>query len=384
MPKEQIFEIKKPGKPEVPEKEISPKISWSPEATKQGEELVSQISSLKESLDQAEAAGDLKTQEKILDQITPLTERLEVLAKEEAWLFEQLTQKELAEQYESQKKIFEKAGILEKLSSGETGIKGIDKKEYAFPKMEEISKLMRENQEVLKTKTEQGFTNLLIVPFGMKLDDLIERYKQVILKHHKAGKLFATKKEPKEPDKPLELDEKEPVWAWGKYKNADTEGKLVYYPKEFSQENHQGKTKKEILEKEGAWNILFIEDLPNIPREGKGETIGERKQLEANKTPKEYLNALQDESIYQNETGMTPEDQLVYALIHLEQTNQVIDDYSGHGSASYQLGAYFPASGDVPDADWNRDNRQVYLYRFSPGVSSSGGGLRSAVRVLKS
>jgi len=81
---------------------------------------------------------------------------------------------------------------------------------------------------------------------------------------------------------------------------------------------------------------------------------------------------------------MTPEDQLVYALIHLEQTNQVIDDYSGHGSASYQLGAYFPASGDVPDADWNRDNRQVYLYRFSPGVSSSGGGLRSAVRVLKS
>ena len=118
MPKEQIFEIKKPGKPEVPEKEISPKISWSPEATKQGEELVSQISSLKESLDQAEAAGDLKTQEKILDQITPLTERLEVLAKEEAWLFEQLTQKELAEQYESQKKIFEKAGILEKLSSG--------------------------------------------------------------------------------------------------------------------------------------------------------------------------------------------------------------------------------------------------------------------------
>ena len=247
--------------------------------------------------------------------------------------------------------------------------------------MEEISKMMRENQEVLKTKTEQGFTNLLIVPFGMKLDDLIERYKQVILKHHKAGKLFATKKEPKEPDKPLELDEKEPVWAWGKYKNADTEGELVYYPKEFFQENHQGKTKKEILEKEGAWNILFIEDLPNIPREGKGETIGERKQLEANKTPKEYLNALQDESIYQNETGLTPEDQLTYAILHLEQTDQVIDDYSGHGSASYQLGAYFPASGYVPSAYWCRGTRRAGLDGGNPGLRDSDDGVRAGVKV---
>ena len=369
MPGEEMGKLK-PSRPEIKE---------PIELTKeQNEHLVGLLTQAK----QAEKQGDLGQAIKLFQQYK---EEYQALREEKQGKeFESLSSKELTEQYESQKEILEKVGILKKLSCGEMGIKGIDKKEYAFPKMEEISKMMRENQEVLKTKTEQGFTNLLIVPFGMKLDDLIERYKQVILKHHKAGKLFATKKEPKEPDKPLELDEKEPVWAWGKYKNADTEGELVYYPKEFFQENHQGKTKKEILEKQGAWNILFIEDLPNIPREGKGETIGERKQLEANKTPKEYLNALQDESIYQNETGMTPEDQLVYALIHLEQTNQVIDDYSGHGSASYQLGAYFPASGDVPDADWNRDNRQVYLYRFSPGVSSSGSGLRSAVRVLKS
>ena len=83
MPKEQIFEIKKQEKPEVPIKETEPEIVWSPEATKEGEKLVKQISSLKQSLDQAEAAGDLKTQEKILDQITPLTERLEVFAKKE-------------------------------------------------------------------------------------------------------------------------------------------------------------------------------------------------------------------------------------------------------------------------------------------------------------
>jgi hypothetical protein len=84
-------------------------------------------------------------------------------------------------QYESQKNILEKTGILEKLSTGEMGIKAIDNKEYAFPTYQEIAKKMRENKEILKTKIEQGFTKLLIVPFGMKLDDLIEKYKQVIL-----------------------------------------------------------------------------------------------------------------------------------------------------------------------------------------------------------
>jgi len=382
MPKEQIFEIKKQGKPEVPEKETGPEIFWSPEATKEGEKLVKQISSLKQALNQAEAEGDLKTQGKILDQIDPLVKRLEILAEKETMLFEQLTQKELTKQYEFQKKIFEKAGILEKLSTGEMVIKGIDNQNYTFPKMEEISKMMKENQEVLQTKIEQGFQKLLIVPFGMKLDDLIERYKQVILEHHKAGKLLATKKDPSEPDEKLELDEKDPIYVWDKYKNADTEGKLVYYPKEFSQENHQGKTKKEILEQtKQGFNILLIEDLPNIPREGKGEEVGGREQLEANKPPNEYLNALQDESIYQNETGLTPEDQLTYAILHLEQTDQVIDDYSGHGSASYQLGAYFPASDRVPGASWRRGSRQANLSRYNPRNRSSDNGVRAGVKV---
>ena len=97
-PKEQIFEIKKQGRPEVPEKETEPEISWSPEAEKQGEKLVEQISSLKQSLDQAEEKGDLKEQAKILDLMAPLIGRLEVLAKEER-PFEQLTRKEITEQY---------------------------------------------------------------------------------------------------------------------------------------------------------------------------------------------------------------------------------------------------------------------------------------------
>ena len=119
---------------------------------------------------------------------------------EKIWLFESLPQKELKKQYESQKEMMEKAGILEKLSSGEMGIRGIDNKEYAFPTYREVIKRMRKNKEMLKIKVEQGFNQLLIVPFGMKLDDLIIKYKDLLWKHYKEKKLFATMENPE--DKP--------------------------------------------------------------------------------------------------------------------------------------------------------------------------------------
>lgn len=70
--------------------------------------------------------------------------------KDKLWGFEKLTQKEVREQYESQKAIME--GILEKLSTGEMGIKGINGKEYAFPEFQEIRKRMMEKKELLKEK----------------------------------------------------------------------------------------------------------------------------------------------------------------------------------------------------------------------------------------
>ena len=299
---------------------------------------------------------------------------------EKLWPFETLPQKELKEQYESQKEILERVGILEKLSTGEIGIKGIDNKEYAFPTYQEITKRIKENNEMFKTKIEQGFIQLLIVPFGMSMDNLIEKYKQVILRHHQEGKLLATKEKPSDPDEPLELNKSEPVRALDKYQNADISGELVYFLEKFSS-SHKGKTKQEILKEQGGFNILLIEDLPNIPRKDKGKDIKGRKQLEAGQTPNKYLETLRKSSAYKNETGMTPEEQIIYAIKHLEQTNQVIDDYSGKGSASYQLGAYFPADGYVPYAYWNRGTRRAYLGRDFPRYSVSDTGVRGAVRV---
>ena len=341
------------------------------------------------------------------------------------WVFEKLPQKELKEQYEQDKESLIKAGILEKLSNNEMGTVGIDNEEYIYPKIEVIAKQMMMDKEQLETKIEQGFIEVQITPVAQGLDKKIDVYRQRLWEHYKEKKLFATMKDSKDtPTFPNDLpfkddtidkiksgtmkyedvwkeggryiengdvynDKNKAIWVWDKYKNADIDNNLVYYPKEFNQDPdiHKGKTKMELIEETKntafpGYIVILRENLPNIPRTGKGEIMGNRKQLEAGKQPKEYLNTLQTDQQYKNEMGMTPDDQIIYAIQHLEKTNQTIDDWQGNGSLSYQLGAYFPAGGYVPYACWDRDDHQVSLGRSDPGSSGSGSGLRSSVRVI--
>jgi len=324
--------------------------------------------------------GDLKKAKQLKAELEERRNALE----EKLWPFDkkELSREEFERQYNSQKETMKRVGILKELSNGEWGIIGIDNEEYVFPSLREITERMRKNKEALKTKTEQGFNRLLITPLGMRLDDLIEIYKQVILKHHREGKLLATKENPSDPDKPLELNEEEPVQVWDRYQNADISGELVYFPQEFSQ-NHQGKTKKEILKDQGGFTVMLTEDLPNIPRQGKGKEIGGRKQPEADQSPNKYLEILKTNPAHQNETGMTPEEQIILAILHLEKTNQVLDDYLGKGSISHQLGAYFIVDGSVPFACWRRGFRLARLGGSDPGYSDSARGVRAGVRVKK-
>lgn len=287
-------------------------------------------------------------------------------------------------QWESQVRILSKLGIAETFPDSKSyGIRGIDGKEYPVPKPEEILKQLEENKEMVLKKMEQGFTKLVIEPFASSFDALSEKYRKVILQHHKDGKLLATKEKPTDPDEPLPIDENQPLYRWEDgYNKCDVEDKVVYFPKEFSK-NHGGKTKKELLaaDPKNAWRIWLVEDMPNIPREGKGREVGKRHQLETNKTPDEYLKLFQNNPTYQNESGLTPEADIMYAITHLEETNQVINDYDGKGSLSYQVGAYFPASGHVPGSCWSRGSRQAYLGRYDPASRASGYGVRAGVRV---
>lgn len=290
-------------------------------------------------------------------------------------LFEKL---DLEAQYNLRYESLKSVGILEKLASGEKGIIGLDRKEYPIPSLDQVKAKIAEQEQGLKTKIEQGFIKLIIVPFALPLDTLKDKYGEALEKHYQDNKLTATNG-----DK-LELDENEPIWAWDQYDNADISGELVYYPEQFNQANHNGQTKAELLKTDlnNGWQILLIEDLPDLPASGQGQTISGRAQLEADQTPREYLAKLKTDPSYKNEQGLTPEDWLTYAISQLAEKNQAIDDYQGQGKISYNLGAYFPASGCVPYGYWYRDDRQAFLSRCGSGYRASNRGVRAGVSVF--
>jgi len=311
------------------------------------------------------------------------------------------TELAVREQYEFQVKLLKETGLVQQLSSGEFGIVGMDTKEYPLPTLSEVNRRMMEKRAVLQEKIPQGFTKLLLVPFGLNVQQCVEAYKKVILKHHQEGKLFATKREPSDPDEPLALDTNEPVWKWDKI----TQAALVYYPETYDPNpaTHKGKTKEQLLSQGHGFHILLSEELPNIPRKDNGITRGGRPQLtteidptksdayttqmkriierqQTTPSPQEYLKFFQaNTGAYQHEQVFTIEDQLLLAITHLEQTNQVMDDWQGKGSASYQLGSYLPTESAVVAARWYRDYQRAYVYRGGVYGRYDDGGVRSSV-----
>jgi hypothetical protein len=348
-------------------------------------------------LTQAMATGDFSTVALLK---TEITEKKKVF-ESQINPFESALQ--IREQYETQKQIYEKIGLLEK-REGILGMEGIDGVWYPFPSMSEVHKRFREQQEMLDIKTDQGFEKLLIVPFGMSLNKFRETMKKTLLDHFEGitrdpanmnmmipdpqkTRLLATKKDATDPDELLVLDTADPLYVWDRYLDADTKGTLVYFPTEFDQdaEIHQGKTKKQLLkDTEQGFQILLIEANSNIPAKGTSEIIGTkqpRKRLEANSTPKAYLETLQTKPEYANEQGMTPEAWMTQFLLQLEETDQVIDDYQGNGKLNFNLGGWFPASGVVANGDWDRGSARAYLGRGDPGGQFSTRGSRSAVMI---
>ncbi len=304
----------------------------------------------------------------------------------------------IEQQYRQQAQTLDRLGLLEILpESGEKGIVGIDGREYPIPGLDSIKAKIKEQKEINQTKFNQGFTQIQLTPFALPLEMLAAKLEESILKHHKDGKLLATKANPTDPDEPLELDTNQPLFTWDGWidknkpmgeQGADITGQCVYHVQNFDQTNHQGKTKQQILDNQRqtrdpfvGWEVKLIESSPNIPREGKGQTKGKRKQPETNQTPEEYQKLFQTDPQYRHEHGETNEDWITQFLIHLEQTNQVIDDWKGKGSITYLPGSYNPASRSLGYGGWFRDNRQVYLHGNDPGDRYSYIGCRSAVGI---
>ncbi|MBU1119326.1 hypothetical protein KKH43_05585 [Patescibacteria group bacterium] len=296
---------------------------------------------------------------------------------------------ELPKQYEEKAKILNELGLLEILPEcGEIGIVGIDGKEYPLPSEEQIKEEILTNREVFETKMKQGFTELEITPFALPLERLIHTTKETILKHHKEEKLFGTMKnqeDESEPLEPLELNEDEPLFVWEEFKDADTNGTLAYYPKEFS-ENHQGFTKQELLDASRetpfpGFNVYFREKDVNLREDRKRQMQENRRQFDIGKSSEEYLKILQTQEEYQSEHGQTPEDWFTLFLTHLKKTNQVIDDAQGNGSDNLLIGSYSSASGNVGNVGWSRLFRQSSLSGYGSEVQDSNSCVHTVVRI---
>ena len=335
------------------------------------------------------------------------------------------TELRLREQYRSQTEILKQAGLVKELPNNpnQLGFVGIDSQEYSLPSYEDIVKRLTNgpdrvwkksdnseetisSKEFYKRKTMQGFGKMIIVPFGLPIDTFHERYREQLQQHFSQGKLYRTAKDANtKPEKITKINDEGPLWVWDDYKKADINNALVYNPKQFDQVNHGGQTKQEILNQQNQTNhpfkgfkVIFLEtDIANIP--AKGKTIGDRPQLDSTgssiseyiekdkdgdpkiPSPDEFLKAIQNSPHYTGEQGMTPEDDIAFALTHLHETNQVVDDFQGHGKISYNTGAYFPSSGFVPDSCWYSDFAQASSDRYDPGSRGGDCGVRSAAGV---
>ncbi len=347
-----------------------------------------------------------------LTQLATLLERFEYLLKNKEPMKEDLAEAlehaerlyHLKEQYDSQIELLEQVGILK-----DGAIEGIDRNEYLVPTLEQIASRLFERRKDLKFKHDQGFTKLLLVPFGMSLDALMETFKQFLLDQKKKNPSF-------------NLNINEPLWTWEEgYKGADTGNspKLVYYPQSFTEKDHQGRTKMEILEEQArrrwtptsvgvtqgsgagvpGWTIHLLQPsdpkdqdslgFAPISRKGKGTPQWGRYPLKANKTPIEYLSLLQKAqddpySPYFQESGMTPEDWIMAFILHFCETGRPLDDIlnpMNTESNNCLIGAFFPSFVSVPCADWYRHGRHASFGGRLPDNQNEDIGVRSSVVV---
>ncbi|TAK95100.1 hypothetical protein EPO05_05120 [Patescibacteria group bacterium] len=311
---------------------------------------------------------------------------------EEIWDFPELPLVELKKDYVSQTRILERSGLLRSLESipGKIGIRGLNGREYTYPEFSDVKKQIARNRDILRPKMQQGFTKLQITPFGCSVAWMISALSTVIVRHCEEGKIFAPKNNPSDPNEQLvalEVNTSDPVWAADPSRTYrfDETGEMVYFPENFEAKEHGGKTKKQILSKRGGvfsgFIVSLIESDIDIPGGGERKMVGDRLKFDSYEHPERYLDLIKSLPQYAHEHGLTLEEWITQFIIHLEETNQVIDDWQGNGRVCCNLGSYYTESREVSCAAWHRGFRRVELDRVLRRETNFKSGTRTAVRI---
>ena len=313
------------------------------------------------------------------------------------WPFEALSRRELKEQYNLQADLCQERGFFRILSNGQKGIKDEKGNEYPWPTIYEVIKKLKSN-ELFREKIET-FENpfILITPFALSPEKMKDEYSKQIEEHFIEERVEGDKRIPNKSRTKLFGVDKEPLPLRTDKENVHFNDsllkKLSYFPEWVKKEGSSVRlknslTKEQAVAKIGGWSIAIIENIPKVPQRGRGKTIEKeikvrgktikvkRKQVEGGLTTFEQYQLLKQ----QNEQGLTLEEWFFLAMLYLKENNIVLDDDEGTAYHCRLLGAN-TADGLVPDAHWYHYYRQACLDSWYPETSSSGYGVRAAVRV---
>lgn len=231
------------------------------------------------------------------------------------------------EQYQKQKRILEEIGILKDLPESQNlGVIGVNNREYPLPDLVEISGgLTREKIELLKSKSKQGFTKLMMVPFPMNLLELMEVHKQLVIKRAEQGLL-------RSPGKRIltgNFNEPYRFTPEIEWHNEDPEKSFIYYYEAIDDRGYRSpkrnrNSKRELLEDGRGWNIVLAQDFhPIIDK--KGLRLDGRLDEKIATSAEDFLKVLKKSPEFKGEQGFAVEDWILYAMLSLAEKNTQID-----------------------------------------------------------
>lgn len=347
-----------------------------------------EITALKKSFDQIYdstiLSNDISSIDKIHEIKSSLSSKILVLDTS-IWSERVERTLNLRAQYDAQVKLLKNLGCLKsRMERSDDQEKrevffmtNIDNKVCPIPSFSDILNRLREKRELLDIKMDQGFTKLLLIPFGMSLEDVIGMLRVYMIRFKQRSAAFS--------------DEPDPVRIWQEgYDMTEQAASIVYEPKTFDAK-HQGKSKREaVLDQD--WRILLLQSagdgkgIAPIPHEGTGEQRGKkhiRMDIEQGKTLTEQLKmviAFDDPSSpYIGESGMTPEDWIMAFIAHMEETENFLD-YDALGTGAALVGAYAPS---LDRAFVGYSSSETVNLNTVPVDDTlvSGDGIRTVVRI---
>ncbi|KKU34089.1 MAG: hypothetical protein UX57_C0007G0080 [Candidatus Uhrbacteria bacterium GW2011_GWE2_46_68] len=297
---------------------------------------------------------------------------------------------EIESLYNLRRQYTDQVAILEQTRILKNGvIDGIGGWQFPLPTLEQIAQKIYEQQEMLGAKYAQGFTKLLLVPFGMSLDVLILTFKQFLLSYKKKHPNFL-------------LNTTDPLSVFEEYRGADRsdDTKLVYYPASVDESYYPDHTKTAILKKQlndpqalPGWTVHLLQPsdpsdphspgIAPIPKTEEAYEFGKnvlRPDLKTNQNARDYLAILEKakddpDSPYYRESGFAPEDWMFAFMTHLIETGKPLDE----NAAIQLIGAYFLRSNAVPGAFWSPQEQKIKLVALSPQKKNLLYGARTSI-----